>query len=165
MLLCNIKKHGMSDSWTHNSLSLLIKWSVESQRSKLFIPLCPAPRKQQPWQYRNMNNLMKFYDRFVVACNRTCVGFGWDSDGDLLSVISEKSSVIFLWDANNWKISQLDSGFRYSSVTHSLVHFKFFTHINGLEHKGAMSTFLRNWDFNTLSNYSSLGNVWNLNSL
>jgi len=44
------------------------------------------------------------------------MGFGWDSEGDVLSVVAEKSSVIFLWDANNWKLSQLDSGFRYRTL-------------------------------------------------
>jgi len=48
----------------------------------------------------------------VLVCYRPCVGFGWDSEGDILSVVAEKSSVIFLWDANNWKLNQLDSGFR-----------------------------------------------------
>jgi len=45
-----------------------------------------------------------------------CTGFGWDSEGDVLAVVAEKSSVIFLWDANNWRQSQLDSGFRYAAL-------------------------------------------------
>ncbi|XP_007496615.1 WD repeat-containing protein 19 isoform X2 [Monodelphis domestica] len=36
----------------------------------------------------------------------------WDKEGDTLAVISEKSSFIYLWDANTNKISQLDSGMR-----------------------------------------------------
>ncbi|XP_036618228.1 WD repeat-containing protein 19 [Trichosurus vulpecula] len=36
----------------------------------------------------------------------------WDKEGDTLAVISEKSSSIYLWDANTNKISQLDSGMR-----------------------------------------------------
>ena len=61
----------------------------------------------------------------VWVCNRTCTGFGWDSEGDILSVIAEKSSVIFLWDANNWKLSQLDSGFRYT-VLYNIFKLRFF---------------------------------------
>ena len=36
----------------------------------------------------------------------------WDKDGDILAVITEKSSCIYLWDANTNKTSQLDSGLR-----------------------------------------------------
>uniref|UniRef100_A0A8C9BC88 WD repeat domain 19 n=2 Tax=Phocoena sinus TaxID=42100 RepID=A0A8C9BC88_PHOSS len=36
----------------------------------------------------------------------------WDKDGDILAVIAEKSSCIYLWDANTNKTSQLDSGMR-----------------------------------------------------
>jgi WD40 repeat protein len=37
----------------------------------------------------------------------------WDKDGDILAVIAEKSSCIYLWDANTNKTSQLDNGMRY----------------------------------------------------
>ena len=56
----------------------------------------------------------------LLACSRTCTGFGWDNDGNVLSVISDKSSVIFLWDANNRKLSELDSGFRFNALTYLL---------------------------------------------
>ncbi|ELT93993.1 hypothetical protein CAPTEDRAFT_173399 [Capitella teleta] len=41
-----------------------------------------------------------------------CTGIGWDKDGDMLAVINDKTGIIFLWDANTRKMSQLDSGFR-----------------------------------------------------
>ncbi|XP_038608159.1 WD repeat-containing protein 19 isoform X1 [Tachyglossus aculeatus] len=41
-----------------------------------------------------------------------CVAMDWDKDGDILAVIAEKSSSIYLWDANTSKTSQLDSGMR-----------------------------------------------------
>ncbi|XP_076676074.1 intraflagellar transport protein Oseg6 isoform X2 [Andrena cerasifolii] len=41
-----------------------------------------------------------------------CTGFGWDSDGDLLAVISQNSSAITLWDATTGKKSQIDAGVR-----------------------------------------------------
>lgn len=41
-----------------------------------------------------------------------CTGFGWDADGDTLAIVNEKTGVIFLWDANNRKLAQVDSGFR-----------------------------------------------------
>uniref|UniRef100_A0A671M968 WD repeat domain 19 n=1 Tax=Sinocyclocheilus anshuiensis TaxID=1608454 RepID=A0A671M968_9TELE len=41
-----------------------------------------------------------------------CISLDWDKDGDILAVIAEKSSSIYLWDANVNKISQLDSGMR-----------------------------------------------------
>ncbi|XP_008585750.1 PREDICTED: WD repeat-containing protein 19 [Galeopterus variegatus] len=36
----------------------------------------------------------------------------WDKDGDILAVITEKCSYIYLWDANTNKTSRLDSGMR-----------------------------------------------------
>ncbi|XP_053973375.1 WD repeat-containing protein 19 [Hylaeus volcanicus] len=41
-----------------------------------------------------------------------CTGFGWDSDGDLLAIISQNSSTITLWDATTGKKSQIDAGVR-----------------------------------------------------
>ncbi|CAK9825837.1 WD repeat-containing protein 19 [Anthophora retusa] len=41
-----------------------------------------------------------------------CSGFGWDSDGDLLAIISQNSSSITLWDATTGKKSQIDAGVR-----------------------------------------------------
>ncbi|XP_014487118.1 PREDICTED: WD repeat-containing protein 19 isoform X1 [Dinoponera quadriceps] len=41
-----------------------------------------------------------------------CTGFGWDSDGDMLAIIAQNSSSIFLWDATTGKKSQIDAGVR-----------------------------------------------------
>lgn len=41
-----------------------------------------------------------------------CTGFGWDSDGDLLAIISQNSSAIILWDATTGKKTQIDAGVR-----------------------------------------------------
>lgn len=46
-----------------------------------------------------------------------CAGLGWDKDGDTLAIINDKSGVVFLWDANTQRTSQLDSGFRYKHST------------------------------------------------
>ncbi|KAG8516530.1 WD repeat-containing protein 19, partial [Galemys pyrenaicus] len=47
-----------------------------------------------------------------LAVTGNCVAMDWDKDGDILAVIAEKSSCIYLWDANANKTSQLDSGMR-----------------------------------------------------
>ena len=47
-----------------------------------------------------------------------CTGIGWDKDGDMLAVINEKTGVVFLWDANTRKMSQMDSGFRCVMLSH-----------------------------------------------
>ncbi|XP_072170705.1 WD repeat-containing protein 19-like [Diadema setosum] len=48
-----------------------------------------------------------------------CTGLGWDKDGDTLALICDKSSVVFLWDANSHRTSQVDSGFK-DSLTYLL---------------------------------------------
>ncbi|KAK6324407.1 hypothetical protein J4Q44_G00037490 [Coregonus suidteri] len=60
---------------------------------------------------------VKIFDRHGQRKNELnlpgrCVGMDWDKDGDILAVISDKSSSIHLWDANVNKISQIDSGMR-----------------------------------------------------
>lgn len=64
-----------------------------------------------------MYNNVKLHAYFQLNCLcfkfRACTGFGWDQDGDTLAIINDKSGVIFLWSANNQKLSQVDSGFRY----------------------------------------------------
>lgn len=40
-----------------------------------------------------------------------CSGFGWDSDGDVLGIISQSAQVI-LWDANTGKKHIVDVGLR-----------------------------------------------------
>lgn len=45
---------------------------------------------------------------------RLCSGFSWDNDGDLLAVISENSTQVTLWDANQGKKQSVDLGIRDS---------------------------------------------------
>lgn len=41
-----------------------------------------------------------------------CSGFGWDSDGDLLAIITSSSSQVILWDAHTQKKQIVDTGLR-----------------------------------------------------
>ncbi|XP_019491540.1 PREDICTED: WD repeat-containing protein 19 [Hipposideros armiger] len=80
---------------------------------------------QFTWQKTSGNYLavtgadhtVKIFDRHgqkrsEINLSGNCVGMDWDKDGDILAVIAEKSSCIYLWDANTNKTSQLDSGMR-----------------------------------------------------
>ncbi|XP_072476604.1 WD repeat-containing protein 19 isoform X4 [Notamacropus eugenii] len=63
------------------------------------------------------DHTVKIFDRHgqkrsEINLPGNCVAMDWDKEGDTLAVISEKSSSIYLWDANTNKISQLDSGLR-----------------------------------------------------
>ena len=37
---------------------------------------------------------------FCIVCYSAVTGLGWDKDGDILAVITDKSHIIFMWDAN-----------------------------------------------------------------
>ncbi|XP_037685531.1 WD repeat-containing protein 19 isoform X2 [Choloepus didactylus] len=80
---------------------------------------------QFTWQKTSGNYLavtgadhtVKIFDRHgqkrsEINLPGNCVAMDWDKDGDILAVIAEKSSCIYLWDANTNKTSQLDSGMR-----------------------------------------------------
>uniref|UniRef100_A0A8C0CLQ6 WD repeat domain 19 n=1 Tax=Balaenoptera musculus TaxID=9771 RepID=A0A8C0CLQ6_BALMU len=63
------------------------------------------------------DHIVKIFDRHgqkrsEINLSGNCVAMDWDKDGDILAVIAEKSSCIYLWDANTNKTSQLDSGMR-----------------------------------------------------
>nr|XP_020772226.1 WD repeat-containing protein 19 isoform X3 [Odocoileus virginianus texanus] len=63
------------------------------------------------------DHIVKIFDRHgqkrsEINLSGNCVAMDWDKDGDILAVIAEKSSCIYLWDANTNKTSQLDSGLR-----------------------------------------------------
>ncbi|XP_020847243.1 WD repeat-containing protein 19 isoform X1 [Phascolarctos cinereus] len=63
------------------------------------------------------DHTIKIFDRHgqkrsEINLPGNCVAMDWDKEGDTLAVVSEKSSSIYLWDANTNKISQLDSGMR-----------------------------------------------------
>uniref|UniRef100_A0ABI7Z671 WD repeat domain 19 n=1 Tax=Felis catus TaxID=9685 RepID=A0ABI7Z671_FELCA len=63
------------------------------------------------------DHIVKIFDRHgqkrsEINLPGNCVAMDWDKDGDILAVIAEKSSCIYLWDANTNKTSQLDSGMR-----------------------------------------------------
>ncbi|XP_064636625.1 WD repeat-containing protein 19-like isoform X3 [Lineus longissimus] len=65
------------------------------------------------------DHIVRIYDRHgelrdEISLPGMCSGLGWDKDGDTLAIINDKTSVIFLWDANTHKTSQLDSGLRDS---------------------------------------------------
>nr|KAF6503461.1 WD repeat domain 19 [Molossus molossus] len=80
---------------------------------------------QFTWQKTSGNYLavtgadhtVKIFDRHgqkrsEINLSGNCVAMDWDKDGDILAVVAEKSSCIYLWDANTNKTSQLDSGIR-----------------------------------------------------
>uniref|UniRef100_A0A8D2BEM5 WD repeat domain 19 n=1 Tax=Sciurus vulgaris TaxID=55149 RepID=A0A8D2BEM5_SCIVU len=80
---------------------------------------------QFTWQKTSGNYLaatgadhtVKIFDRHgqkrsEINLPGNCVAMDWDKDGDILAMIAEKSSCIYLWDANTNKTSQLDSGIR-----------------------------------------------------
>ncbi|EDL90075.1 WD repeat domain 19 (predicted), isoform CRA_b [Rattus norvegicus] len=63
------------------------------------------------------DSVVKIFDRHgqkrsEISLPGNCVAMDWDKDGDILAVIAEKSSCIYLWDANTNKTSQLDNGMR-----------------------------------------------------
>uniref|UniRef100_H2ZU80 Uncharacterized protein n=2 Tax=Latimeria chalumnae TaxID=7897 RepID=H2ZU80_LATCH len=63
------------------------------------------------------NQTVKIYDRHgqmrdEINLPGNCIAMDWDKDGDTLAVIADKSSSVYLWDANTNKNSQLDSGMR-----------------------------------------------------
>jgi len=66
-----------------------------------------------------VSKLVTIYDRHgelkdEIILPGACTGLSWDKDGDTLAIGNEKTGVIFLWDANSMKTSQLESGLRDS---------------------------------------------------
>ncbi|KAF7656695.1 hypothetical protein LDENG_00037970 [Lucifuga dentata] len=63
------------------------------------------------------DNSVKIFDRYGKKRNELslpgrCVSMDWDKDGDILAVIAEKCSSIYLWDASVNKTTQIESGMR-----------------------------------------------------
>lgn len=61
-----------------------------------------------------MDAMVNIFDRYGQIYERIrlqslCTGFSWDSDGDLLAIISQNSTLI-LWDANANKKQSVDTG-------------------------------------------------------
>ncbi|XP_053110027.1 WD repeat-containing protein 19 isoform X2 [Hemicordylus capensis] len=59
------------------------------------------------------NNTVKIFDRHGQKKNEIglpgCIAMDWDQDGDTLAIIADKSSSIYLWDANTNKTSLMDT--------------------------------------------------------
>ncbi|PAA79483.1 hypothetical protein BOX15_Mlig021619g2, partial [Macrostomum lignano] len=47
-----------------------------------------------------------------LTLNGNCVGMDWNKDGDYLAVITDRSSIILLWDAHTLRLYEIDSGFK-----------------------------------------------------
>ncbi|XP_071599813.1 WD repeat-containing protein 19 isoform X2 [Heliangelus exortis] len=63
------------------------------------------------------DRVVKIFDRHGQKINEInlpgkCVGMDWNKDGDILAIITDKSSAIFLWDANTNKTGQVDTSIR-----------------------------------------------------
>ena len=46
--------------------------------------------------------------------NSFCVDLAWDAEGDLLAIITDRSPLIFLWNASTHRLQQVDSGIKES---------------------------------------------------
>ncbi|KAH0616249.1 hypothetical protein JD844_027223 [Phrynosoma platyrhinos] len=63
------------------------------------------------------NHTVKIFDRHGQKKNEinlqgNCIAMDWDQDGDTLAIIAEKSSSIYLWDANTNKTTLMDTSMR-----------------------------------------------------
>ncbi|XP_046339799.1 WD repeat-containing protein 19-like isoform X2 [Haliotis rufescens] len=63
------------------------------------------------------DHAVRIYDRHgelkeEINLPGMCTGLGWDSDGDILGIVCEKSTAIILWDANSHRTTQIDSGLK-----------------------------------------------------
>lgn len=63
------------------------------------------------------NRVVAIYDRHgeqrdEINLPGVCTGMGWDKDGNTLAIIQEKNGIVYLWDANSHKTTQLESGLR-----------------------------------------------------
>uniref|UniRef100_A0A8D2J6D3 WD repeat-containing protein 19 n=1 Tax=Varanus komodoensis TaxID=61221 RepID=A0A8D2J6D3_VARKO len=63
------------------------------------------------------NHAVKIFDRHGQKKNEinltgNCIAMDWDQDGDTLAIIAEKSSSIYLWDANTNKSTVMDTSMR-----------------------------------------------------
>uniref|UniRef100_A0A8C2B6J3 WDR19 first beta-propeller domain-containing protein n=1 Tax=Cyprinus carpio TaxID=7962 RepID=A0A8C2B6J3_CYPCA len=59
------------------------------------------------------DNFVKIYDRLQKVNELNLPGYvSIHNDGNIFAVIAEKSSSVYVWDANVNKTSQLDSGMR-----------------------------------------------------
>ena len=57
---------------------------------------------------------MNIYNRHAEILDQIrlpgmCVCFGWDKDGDLLAVVTDKSANLLIWDANTQRSQWLDT--------------------------------------------------------
>lgn len=60
--------------------------------------------------YRSTLLTFKYSHDFYGIFFSWCSGFAWDSDGDLLAIISQ--SQLYIWDANTSKKQAIDVGLR-----------------------------------------------------
>ncbi|XP_077157824.1 WD repeat-containing protein 19 isoform X1 [Paroedura picta] len=65
------------------------------------------------------DHTVKIFDRHgqkknEISLSGSCIAMDWDQDGDTLAIIADKSSSIYLWDANTNKIILMDTGMRES---------------------------------------------------
>ncbi|XP_022643860.1 WD repeat-containing protein 19-like [Varroa destructor] len=64
-----------------------------------------------------LDQMVNIYDRQgahvdKIALVGLCSGMDWHKDGDTLAIITDRSSSIYLWDANSQRVSQADTGMR-----------------------------------------------------
>ncbi|KAJ6655392.1 hypothetical protein lerEdw1_005450 [Lerista edwardsae] len=70
------------------------------------------------------NHTVKIFDRHGQKKNEinlpgNCIAMDWDRDGDTLAIIADKSSSIYLWDANTNKTSLVDTNMSYTGSKHT----------------------------------------------
>ncbi|CAG2108726.1 unnamed protein product [Medioppia subpectinata] len=64
-----------------------------------------------------LDSFVNVYDRHGERVDQVnlpgyCNGVAWDSEGDLLGIITDRSPCVVLWDANTHQVQQVDTGVR-----------------------------------------------------
>ena len=57
--------------------------------------------------------ILSYCENVLLSISSSCTGLDWDYDGDVLAIISEKSSSIYLWKSHFGEGEIIESGLRF----------------------------------------------------
>ena len=52
------------------------------------------------------------YLKTKVPIQGSCSGMDWDKDGDVLAIVEDKWTCVYLWNAHSFELTTLDTGFK-----------------------------------------------------
>lgn len=106
-------------TWSHATIEKSLLYTYISYILLLWIGrLNYTQMSLGPFLFTRLHHTVNIFDRCgnlksKVTLQGSCSGMDWDKDGDILAVVEDRLTCVYLWNSHSFELTTLDTGFKW----------------------------------------------------